>query len=94
MACCRVFALVSTDRGSIPNRVAVPVMRLFCRSFGGRSSAVTLGVATAGKVGVSVRGELRVRTYSNVGAYATRLLGSIVAGGILFQSRKVAKIDV
>ena len=82
MACCRVLTVASTARGSIPYLAAVPETRLFCRSLGGKSTAVEIGAPTGGKVGMSVRGALRVRTYSNVGAWAMRLLDNIFSGEI------------
>ena len=38
----------STDLGSIPKRAAVPVIRLFCRSLGGRESEVEVKATGSG----------------------------------------------
>ena len=96
MACCRVPMPASTDLGSIPKRAAVPVIRLFCRSLGGRESEVEVKATGSGvwMLGLSVRGLVRVKTYSRVGACAIRKLGSILSEGIASQSRRVARIEV
>src|SRR6185437_5979933 len=70
MACCRVPMPASADLGFIPKRAAVPAIRLFCRSLGGRERDVEAREAGSGgrMIGLSARGLVRVKTCSRVGA--------------------------
>ena len=88
-----VLSLIKFDR-LCAKRFRCATSMASCKSFTAIHRVVgCAGAPVCAMTGNSVRGAERVKTFPNVGAFATRALLSIFSSGICSQSRIVARID-